>query len=418
MRKLALKHSLAGVLGALAVLACAPAVASALSAPASDPFYSPPANLAQDPHGAILRERTVTLSGALQDLSAHAYQLMFRTTGATGEPVAAVTTVLVPSSPAPGPRHLASYQTYYDSLTLNCAPSYTLQGGNGGPPGEANLIATLLEQGWDVNVPDYEGLRSEWAVGPTLGPATLDSVRAAEHFAAAGLPGPATEVAFTGYSGGSEASTWAAALAPGYTPELKIVGIAAGGIFPNLDYTFQRFDNSLWYGTEIGVMVAFARAYPQFALSKLLNPAGQALATQDGQDASGCAGSTLNEPFGNASQYTNFPTSEALAADPTVKRVLDRMSLQYAPVPRVPLFLYNGSGDELAFVAPVDALVTRYCDAGITVDYQRDQLGQEHGADADTFWPYALQYLQNAFAGQPPPDNCSNWASQLGVGGN
>ena len=114
----------------LAAVALVPSVASAVTAPASDPFYAQPANIAQYPHGTILRERKATLSGPTQVAAAAVYQLMYATTNATGQPVAAVTTVMVPTSPAPGPRRLASYQTFYDSLTLNCAPSYTLQGGN------------------------------------------------------------------------------------------------------------------------------------------------------------------------------------------------------------------------------------------------------------------------------------------------
>ena len=68
------------------------------------------------------------------------------------------------------------------------------------------------------------------------------------------LEGAKTEVTLNGYSGGSEASTWAAAFAPKYAPKLDIVGVAAGGNFPDLDYTTQNFDNSIWYGTEIGVL--------------------------------------------------------------------------------------------------------------------------------------------------------------------
>jgi hypothetical protein len=287
------------------VSALVPAAASAVTPPASDPFYTPPANLAQYPHGTILRERQVTLSGPTQTEAADAYQLMYRTTNATGQPVAAVTTVMVPTSPALGPRRLASYQTYYDSLTLNCAPSYTLQGGNNGGgtngPTEQTMMSQLLQQGWDVVTSDYEGLESEWAesewaVGPMLGYATVDSIIAAEHFAPAGLEGAKTEVTLNGYSGGSEASTWAAALAPKYAPNIDIVGVAAGGTFPDLDYTTQYLDNSIWYGTEIGVLVSFSRALPQdFNLNRLLNASGQALAAKDAQDGSGCAGSTLND---------------------------------------------------------------------------------------------------------------------------
>ena len=411
------RMTLAALTGALLAAALSPGLAGAVTAPASDPFYTPPANLAGYPHGAILREREVTLSGPTQTAAAAAYQLMYRTSDVNGKPIAAVTTLMIPSTPAAGPRRLASYQTFYDSMTLNCAPSYTLQGGNNGGgtngPLEQTMMSQELQQGWDVVTSDYEGLNSEWAVGPLLGYATLDSIRAVEHFKPAQLEGTGTEVSLNGYSGGSEASTWAAALAPKYTPELKIVAVAAGGNFPDLDYTFQYFDNSLWYGTEIGVMESFSRAFPQaFDLSKLLNASGQSLAAQDGQDGSGCAGSTLNKAYGNASQYTIFPDSEALAAYAPVKAALEQISLKNAALPKAPLFLYNATTDDLAFIQPVDQLVAKYCQNGVVVDYDRDPYGLDHLGGIAGYWSPALTYLENAFAGTKPPDNCPTYSAQ------
>ena len=408
------------VLASLTGSALAPSLASAVTAPEADPFYTPPTHLAQYPHGTILRERQVSLDGPTQAETAAAYQLMYRTTDATGQPVAAVTTLLIPNSPASGPRRLASYQTFYDSLTLDCAPSYTLQTGGGGSNGpvEQTMMSQELQQGWDVVTSDYEGLKSEWAVGPMLGRATDDSIRAVEHFAPARLQGAKTEVTMNGYSGGSEASTWGAALAPSYTPELNIVGVAAGGNFPDLDYTFRYFDNSLWYGTEIGVMESFSRAFPvAFNLSKLLNAAGQSLAAKDGTDASGCAGSTLNEPYGNASQYTNFPDSEALAAYTPVKKTLDQISLMNAPLPKAPLYLYNATTDDLAFIQPVDVQVANYCQHNVTVDYDRDPYGMEHVSGLADYWKGALPYLENAFAGASPPNNCSTYRASMSNSG-
>ena len=398
----------------LFVTALVPAAASALTPPASDPFYAQPANIAKFPHGTIVRERAVTLSGPTQAVAAAAYQLMYATTDATGHPVAAVTTVMVPITPALGPRRLASYQTYYDSLTLNCAPSYTLQGGNNGGgtngPTEQTMMSQELQQGWDVVTSDYEGLNSEWAVGPMLGHATLDSIIAAEHFAPAGLEGTRTEVSLNGYSGGSEASTWAAAFAPRYAPRLDIVGVAAGGNFPDLEYTTQYFDGSLWYGTEIGILESFTRALPHdFDLTKILNASGQALAARDGQDDSGCAGSTLNEPYANASQYTNFPDSEDLALYPPVERGLEYLSLKNGPLPKAPLFLYNSVDDDLAYIQPVDAWVANYCRHGVTVDYDRDPTGGDHIGGLGPYWKATLTYLENAFAGATPPNNCSTY---------
>lgn len=387
------------------------APSSTVKPPADDHFYTPPAGYKHTKPGAILRSREVTMSGPQADFYGKAYQLLFRTTDATRRPAAAVTTVLTPSTPASGTRVLASYQTAYDSLTLNCAPSYTMRDGNGSD--EEADIAEELQQGWDVNVPDYEGLKSEWAVGPELGRATLDSIRAAEHFAPDGLTArAATKVALSGYSGGSEAATWAAALAPKYARTLRLVGVTAGGNFPDYDYTVTQLDGSLWYGTEIGVMESFSRAYRDFALKKFLNAKGLALAAADGKDASGCAGATLNEPYGNASQYTKFQSSAAMAANPLFKRVMARMGLRYAPYPatKTPEFLYNAVTDELAFITPVDALVQQYCAAGVTVDYDRDPAGGEHVAAFQTYWPAALQYLKSRFAGQKPTNNCFAYA--------
>ena len=390
--------------------AIAPAIAGAVTPPNQDPFYTPPPHLGSYRPGTVLRWRQVELVGAMVPETQAAEELLYRTTNATGQPVATVATLMIPAFPAPGRRKLVSYQTFYDSLTLNCAPSYTMRGGNNGgstQPLESEFIGQELQQGWDVVVPDYEGPHSEWAVGPMLGRATLDAVRAAESFAPAGLEGARTPVGMNGYSGGAIASNWAEALAPNYAPGLNIVAVAAGGIFPNLDYTISTLDGSVWYGVQIGVLVAINRAYPQLNLSSLLNPNGQALAAQDGQDADGCAGAATNEPAGNASEFTIFPGSEALAAAPEVRTVLDKLDMETAaPVPTAPSFFYNAINDELAHIQPVDHLVTYYCAHGASIDYDRDPVGGSHVGGLSMYWPLALQYLENRFAGQPAPNTC------------
>ncbi len=160
-------------------------------------------------------------------------------------------------------------------------------------------------------------------------------------------------------------------------------------------------------------MESFSRALPQdFDLSKLLNASGQALAAKDGQDGSGCGGSTLNEPYGNASQYTNFPDSEALAHYPPVKSGLEELSLKNGPLPKAPLFLYNSVSDDLAFIQPVDAWVANYCRHGVTVDYDRDADGGDHLSGIVPYWKATLPYLENAFAGDTPPNNCSTYDAE------
>jgi hypothetical protein len=97
----------------------------------------------------------------------HAYQLLYTSTNQQGQPVVDVTTILIPTKPAPSTgRPLVSYQVAEDALTENCAPSYELQVGD---EDEEPLIGAALGQGWAVVVPDYEGENSEWTAGIQAG---------------------------------------------------------------------------------------------------------------------------------------------------------------------------------------------------------------------------------------------------------
>ena len=162
----------AAVSGAFASSAAVPPSADpSVPPPSADPFYAPPARLASYKPGTILRSRAVTAPGV--DNYSAAYQLLYRTTDAKGQPIAAVTTLFLPSEPAPGPRHLFSFHQAYDSLSLNCAPSHTLRTGQVTGLGDASVssdVKAFLEFGWDVAVPDYEGLDSQWGGRAAGGP--------------------------------------------------------------------------------------------------------------------------------------------------------------------------------------------------------------------------------------------------------
>ena len=403
-----MRRRIATLLGALVAVAAelaAPAGA-AIPAPSADPFYAPPPSLASYAPGTILRTRTVEVIGLTQLASSTGEPLLYRTTSATGQPIAAVTTLLLPTTRTTGPRRLLSYQTAEDSLTLKCAPSYTLQTASGSTQSaESGLIALGLLKGWDVAVPDYEGPQSEWAVGPLAGRVTLDGIRAVEAFAAAGLSGAATEVGMMGYSGGAIPSVWANALAPRYAPELHLVGTAAGGIAADPIENLDAVNGTVFAGTLIGVSVAVDRAYPQLDLASILNARGKALAAQDGADGAGCAGAVTNAPFGTVADYTTVSTPQALAALPQVKAAFSKLDLITGPVPAAPSYWFNEIDDELAIIKPVDELYTADCAAGAVIDYYRSPIG-EHLVGVGAYALPSLNYLSDRFAGLPAPNTC------------
>lgn len=94
------------------------------------------------------------------------------------------------------------------------------------------------------------------------------------------------------------------------------------------------------------------RAYPEIDLKSLLNAQGNAVAASDAQDASGCGdnGTLVQTAGGNAAQYTNYPTSQALAAVPRLTSIPRQMSLVHAPAPNAPTLIVRGREDEIMFV--------------------------------------------------------------------
>jgi triacylglycerol lipase len=381
------------------------AASAAVTPPSADPFYAPPSHLASHKPGTILRRRAVTVPG-VNDYSA-AYQLLYRTTDAKRKPIAAVTTLFVPSDPDPGPRRLFSLHTAYDSLTLTCAPSNALRTGQVTGLGDASVSGdtqSFLSFGWDVAVPDYEGLDSQWTVGRLEGRVALDGIRAAEHFDRAELEGARTQVAMGGYSGGSIPTLWGASLAKRYAPELNIVAAAAGGNVPDPYQDLAPLDGSPLFGTVVGVAVGVDRAYPELRLDSILNAKGRALAARDAADADGCAGSVTNAPLGTVAEYSNYPNPEALLALPRVRRVFARMNLIHRPAPAVPSFIFNSAQDELASTPPVDQLVAAWCAEGATIEYQTPP--GDHATGSGLFGRQAVPFIEDRFAGIPPPDTC------------
>src|ERR1700689_170104 len=86
-------------------IACSATAGSASAAPtprSQDSFYTPPPSLASYEPGSVIRSREVTPLGLTDTASTTAYELLYRTTGATGQPTATVTTLLLPAVPASG----------------------------------------------------------------------------------------------------------------------------------------------------------------------------------------------------------------------------------------------------------------------------------------------------------------------------
>ncbi len=236
-------------------------------------FYEPPDDLERYRPGELIRAEPMHayLAPGLR-LRAAATRVLYRSTGAVGEPTAVSGTVLLPRRRVSAPRPLVAYAIGTHGIGDRAAPSRLLARGL---DWEAGLMALILARGWALTITDYQGLGTPgdhaYMVGRALGPNVLDSLRAARELCPDELPadGPAAVI---GYSEGGAAAGWAAELQPSYAPEVELRAVAAGAAAadveragPSLDGTFFSF--FMAYGG-----IGFAAAYPELELDPYLTP--------------------------------------------------------------------------------------------------------------------------------------------------
>lgn len=361
--------------------------------------------------GTVLKTRTVQVALGTTATPLPATQLLYRTTSELGRPEVTVTTVLA-SPVATATRHLVGYLSFYDGFGPQCDPSYTLAGGYAGnstneseAEEEELLILHYLASGYDVTVPDMEGERRDFGGGHEYGYASLDAIRATE--SSLHLPA-STEVALSGYSGGSIAADWAAELAPRYAPALHLVAVAAGGIPVDYVHNMTYVGGSAEYAGAIpGFLVGVARAF-HLDLQRYLSPAGKRAAR--------AARSSCIQSFLSSYPHLTVPKMlkrryASLAATGRLRRALNRTIMgTVAGHPRVPMFLgigdQDGTGDGVMIRGDVEALGHEYCRQGVRVQLDTYR-GAGHEPAAAEFEPKVSAFLAERFVGVPFTGNCA-----------
>lgn len=328
--------------------------------PAGDAFYTPPSPLPLGRPGDVIRYRPVALP---RSLSARGYLVMYLSRTATGHADAVTGTVLVPLAPGPGSVPIVGVGPGTQGLGDQCATSKSLARGL---LFSDYYLDNLLGHGWAVAVTDYEGLGTPgdhtYAVGQSEGRALIDVVRAAQRLPAAGLSTSA-KVGFYGYSQGGGAAAWAAQLQPGYAPDLKLTGVAAGGIPADLYVVARSLDGSVAAALLGYAASGLNAAYPGLKLDSYLTPYGQqviaALRTS-------CADTGLLP-------YAFVHLSQLVTKDPLATAVWQRRLAENSlgrQAPGAPVFLWHGLADEVLPFSQADALQRAWRQLGAVVTWR------------------------------------------------
>ncbi|MEV6905797.1 lipase family protein [Amycolatopsis sp. NPDC051071] len=386
---------LAAALGVVVVTP--PAVAAVgLPGPFDDSFYTPPSTLPAGKPGDVIRWRpTVPLMNVA---NADAWQVMYLSTNALGKPNAVTGTVFTPKGVDLGKAPIVGYAVGTQGPAFKCAPSKAIQRGT---LYDQPAINDSISSGYAVAVTDYEGYSATtvptYITGQSMGPAVLDSVRAAQNFSPAKLSKSA-KVIVQGYSQGGGGAMWAGEKQPSYAPELNLAGVVAGGVPADLTEVAKGLDGYLGFGFLAFAAVGLDAAYPDLKLDSYLNDTGRQQ-LGDAKKNACVAELVLNYPFKRISDFT---TSNPLNT-PVWQARLAQNKLGANP-PRVPVFQYHATTDEIVNTPQAETLHKAYCAAGVREQWKT--YISEHATGIFAGNADAHQWIVKRFAGDAAPSNC------------
>lgn len=393
---------------ALVAMVAISVLAACQPTPDKDAFYTPPTALPAA-NGDVIRSRSSVFTIDPKNFTpvpgTKSWQVLYRSTSATGSAIGVSGTVIVPTARwvGVGSRPLVSYAVGTRGLGDGCAPSYSLANGF---DYEAAFITAAIARGWAVAVTDYQGLGTPgvhtYVVGKAEGRAVLDVARAAERLAGTGLSS-SSPVGIMGYSQGGGAAAWAAQLAPSYAPELKLKGVAAGGVPADLRAVASALDGSPFVALALFASIGYDGAYGDLHLSSYLNTRGKEMLTKS---ASTCVASVdglkgiLGTSFTHISDYT---TTNPLSTTAWKTR-LDENKLGSSK-PSAPVFLYHALADEMVAYPQAATFRRAWCNKGATVTWETIPLA-EHVTGMVDGAPHAFAFLEARFDGVPAVGNC------------
>jgi acetyl esterase/lipase len=370
----------------------------------NEDFYRTPAAIARFAPGEVIQAEPMhayVVPGVR--LRARAWRILYRSTGAVGEPTAVSGTLLMPAGArARQPLPVIAYAVGTHGIGDDAAPSRLLSTGR---DWEAGLMALVLGRGHAVVITDYQGLGTEgdhaYMVGRALGCNVLDAIRAARQLAPAALSddGPA---AVMGYSEGGTAAAWAAQLQPSYAPELELAGVAAGAAAADVELAGPTLDGSFFSFFLAYGAIGYAAAYPELELEPFL--VGDAVATVEALRRTNILQAAVRGPrFARVAELTSPNVLEL----PSWRARLRENRLGTL-APAAPVLLHHARHDQIVAFEHSEQLLEDWRARGAEVRLHITRGGFDHISGAVAGAPVALDWLEKQLASRGavvPPSN-------------
>ena len=320
-------------------------------------FYTPPDPLPAGRPGELIRMEPLAPAPA----GSQAWRILYHSQDLNGNDVPVSGMVFAPLETPSGNqrRPVVAWAHPTTGMADDCAPSRQTD-----PAQPLDWLRGMLAKGWVVAATDYAGLGTPgtlpYLVGTSAGQDVLNSVRAAQQIPEAYA---GSSFATWGHSEGGHASLWAGLLASRYSPELQMVGAAAAAPAAELVALMQ----DQWQKLIAQVLGPYAVEgwsawYPELNPNDVLTPeAVRALPT--------LANACLEELGLDALVRVGLQRA-FFAVDPTTVPTWNTVAQQNspgAPPTDIPVFIANGTEDNVVLPATTTTLIESYCNAGVWV---------------------------------------------------
>ena len=391
-------------LALVAALTAAAASASPVLGPEGSAFYTPPTKTPSGSAGELVWYRPATLNLKVPLPGNKAWTVLYQSTDQRGNPDFVTGTVIVPTSSwkGSGARPVVTIGIGTQGIAPQCAPSKQMITGSEYAGGE---IIEALKAGYAVDVTDYQGYTNgaipTYTAGKAEGQAVLDVVRAARQLPGSGL-GESNPTYAWGYSQGGQAVSWAGELQSSYAPNVKLSGVAAGGVPANLR-EFGAFSGPST-SSALGILSAIGleAAYPELKLGTL-TPAGEKAVAAA---LSECVTELLTTLKGaDFREYTteHKTLQELEEGEPNFRKALEDQNLDNKAV-SAPVYHYHGLEDEMVPISQDVNLHYHWCTLGVKDDLQL--YNAEHLFTAAMAANTALKWIQDRVSGKSAPSTC------------
>lgn len=367
------------------------------------------------PNGTLIRVRPVS-NFVVQ--GTQVFQYVFKTTNSHGKAVLASAAAMRPIIARPN-NNVLVYNDFINSLGVKCQPSFSFNATADlltslGQTPDANRKAEIMTRNasligmgalaavWGITTifPDFLGLDSAYGANILGGHITLDATKAARQIKILNIPNP--KIILSGYSGGAMVAGYAASMAPTYAPNLNIVGLAAGGIPVDMVWMGKVLGNhrNAGFGIAMGTMIGMEREYPKrMNVYNRLSKYGKRIVDAN-RDA--CTPRML-DAMANESATTMFDNVILREQHNEFSVFADNSLINYKPAPRVPVFIWSSSRDDLVPIKLIRKVTKRWCTTNPKLKVQiLDTNVSNHVANATVGSWFAFPWVISRFAGVPP----------------